>query len=111
MASQSKTTTDHEQIRRWAEERGARPARVQGTGGAGDPGLIRLDFPGFSGQESLEEISWDDWFTAFEENELALIYQETTDGERSNFNKLVSRNSAGRGSSAGSRGRRAKTTS
>lgn len=39
----SNTTTDHEEIRRWAESRGARPARVRGTGNSGDPGIIRLD--------------------------------------------------------------------
>jgi hypothetical protein len=96
----SKTTTDHETIRRWAEARGARPACVRGTGDAKDPGMIRLDFPGYSGQ-SLEPISWEEWFRAFDENDLALVYQdETAGGERSNFNKLVSRHPA----EAGSRG-------
>src|SRR5437879_4253100 len=32
-------TTEHEMIRRWAEERGAKPARVQGTGGNDDIGI------------------------------------------------------------------------
>jgi len=92
----SKTTTDHEEIRRWAEARGARPACVRGTGGKGDPGMIRLDFPGYSGAGSLEEISWDEWFKAFDENNLALVYQDqTAEGEKSNFNKLVARESAG----------------
>src|SRR5947209_4029419 len=53
--------TDHEEIRQWAEERGARPACVKGTGRKGDIGMIRLDFPGFSGEDSLQEISWDEW--------------------------------------------------
>jgi len=90
----SKTTTDHEEIRRWAEERGAKPSTVRRTGGDDDIGIIRLDFPGYSGADSLEEISWDDFFEKFDESELALIYQETTaDGQRSNFNKLVRRDS------------------
>jgi len=88
-------TTDHEQIRRWAEERGARPTCVKGTGGRGDTGMIRLDFPGYTGEESLQEISWDDWFQKFDENNLALLYQErTAGGQKSNFNKLVSRETA-----------------
>jgi hypothetical protein len=37
----NKVTTDHEVIRRWAEARGARPARARGTGGQGDPGMAR----------------------------------------------------------------------
>jgi hypothetical protein len=84
--------TDHEQIRKWAEERGARPSCVKGTGGKRDTGMIRLDFPGYSGKESLQAISWDDWFRSFDDNNLALVIQErTTRGQQSNFNKLVSR--------------------
>lgn len=87
-------TTDHETIRKWAQSRNAKPARVKGTGGKNDPGMIRLDFPGYSGADSLEEISWDEWFEAFDENNLALAYQEQlADGQKSNFNKLVSRDS------------------
>ena len=86
--------TDHEEIRRWAESRGARPACVKGTGGPDDTGMIRLDFPGYTGGDSLQPISWDEWFRAFEENALALLVQEeTAGGDQSNFNKLVSRSS------------------
>jgi len=54
--------------------------------------MIRLDFPGFTGGESLQPISWDEWFKAFDQNGLALVVQdETADGKQSNFNKLVSR--------------------
>jgi hypothetical protein len=68
---------------------------VRGTGGKNDPGMIRLDFPGFTGSETLQPISWDEWFRAFDENNLALLVQEeTADGTRSNFNKLVSRETA-----------------
>jgi hypothetical protein len=88
-------TTDHDQIRRWAEERGAQPACVRGTGKRGDTGMIRLDFPGYSGARSLEHISWDDWFKAFDENGLALLHQDkTARGQKSNFNKLISREAA-----------------
>ena len=84
--------TDHEEIKRWAEARKAKPACVKGTGGKSDPGMIRLDLPGFSGSESLQSISWDEWFKAFDENGLALLVQDkTADGKQSNFNKLVSR--------------------
>ncbi len=88
----SRVLTDHDEIRRWAEERGAKPARVKGTGGDGDVGIIRLDFPGYTGEDTLEPISWDDWFRKFDESNLALIVQDTTArGQKSNFNKLVSR--------------------
>ena len=108
MASQSKTTTNHDQIRRWAEARHAQPARVKGTGSRGrDPGMIRLDFPGYSGRGKLEPISWDQWFKSFDDNDLALVYQEkTAGGQRSTFNKLVARETArarARGNSHASR--------
>ena len=92
----AKPTTDHEYIRRWAEERGGRPARVKGTGGNGDPGLIRIDFPGYSGEESLEPISWDEWFEQFEKRQLALLVrEETPEHGKDRFNKLVSRHAIG----------------
>ncbi len=57
--------------------------------------MIRLDFPGYSGAQSLEPISWDEWFQKFDESNLALLYQDTTArGQRSNFNKLVGRETA-----------------
>lgn len=91
----SKTTTDHDEIRRWAEARKATPACVKGTGSKKDAGMIRLDFPDYSGADSLEPISWDEWFKAFDDNKLALVYQDTTaDGAKSNFNKLIGRDTA-----------------
>jgi hypothetical protein len=86
----SKTTTDHDEIRRWAEARGGRPADVEGTGSNGDPGILRIEFR--DDTDNLEEIDWDAWFEAFEANNLAFLYQETTkDGGESRFFKLVSR--------------------
>jgi hypothetical protein len=89
--SESQTTTDHQKIREWAEARGGKPARVKDTGSGDDPGILRIDFPGGSGEDSLEEISWDEWFEAFEDNNLAFLYQEEKDGQESRFSKLVSR--------------------
>ncbi len=92
MAGESKTTTNHDEIRRWVDERGGRPARVKGTGSGDDPGLLRIDYPGRGEDRDLEEISWEEFFEAFEENELAFLYQEETKaGEESRFSKLVNR--------------------
>jgi hypothetical protein len=89
----SQTTTDHEEIRQWVEERGGHPARVKGTEKGKSSGLLRIDYPGFSGDDRLEEISWDEFFEGFEENNLAFLYQEkTSDGEISRFSKLIDRN-------------------
>ena len=96
MAGESKVTTDHEEICSWVEERGGRPATVRSTSKSGEPELLRIDFPGFSGDETLEEITWEEFFDAFEENNLAFLYQEETkDGKTSRFSKLIDRDSAG----------------
>ena len=95
MANLTRTTQDHDEIRRWAEERGGKPSHVKRTGSGDDIGILRIDFPGYSGAETLEEISWDQWFGKFDERNLGLLYQEeTAGGERSNFNKIVSAETA-----------------
>jgi hypothetical protein len=90
--SQSTTTTDHDEIRRWAEEREGEPAAVKGTGGGDDPGILRIDFPGGAGDDTFEHLSWDEWFEKFDEQGLAAVLQERkADGEPSTFIKLVRR--------------------
>lgn len=96
MAGETKTTTDHQTIRRWAEDRGGSPARVRGTGDGEDPGILRIDFPGGASEDQLEHIPWDEWFQKFDENKLAFVYQdEKADAEPSTFFKLVKRERAG----------------
>jgi hypothetical protein len=91
----SKTTTDHETIRRWAEERGGSPAEVESTAREGQTGIIRIDLPGSSGEATLRRIDWDTWFRKLDEAGLAFVYEEeTAGGQRSNFNELVARETA-----------------
>lgn len=95
--SESKVTTNHDEIRRWVEERGGHPAKVKGTERAGESGggLLRIDYPGYRGEESLDEITWQQFFDQFEENKLAFLYQDTLEsGQISRFSKLIDRESA-----------------
>ncbi|HEX8441401.1 hypothetical protein [Archangium sp.] len=87
----SRVTIDHEEIREWAEARCGRPSMVTGTGDGEHTGILRIDFPGYSGRKTLEPISWDEFFTKFEENKLALVYSAHAHGHRSNFNRLIAR--------------------
>lgn len=91
--AQERILIDHDEIRRWAEKRGAVPAKVKGTGGPDDVGILRLHFPEFSqDDEKLEEISWDEFFDEFDKKRLALLVEDRMpDGRRSNFNKIISR--------------------
>jgi hypothetical protein len=102
--SESRLTTDHEEIRKWVEARGGHPARVRGTNTNRSSGVLAIDYPGFSGAETLEAIDWDEFFKGFEENGLALLYQDNIqDGRQSRFSKLVNReNIAQKRRSAGS---------
>lgn len=87
----AQATTDHDEIRQWVEARGGHPTRVKRTGSRKDPGVLRIDFPGFSGEDTLEEIEWDEFFEWFDRNGLALLL---SDEEGNRFNKLVSRETA-----------------
>ena len=99
----AKTTTNHDEIRKWVEKNGGCPARVKATGrGKNDPGILRIDYPGFSGKDTLVKMDWDEWFQAFDANGLAFIYQPST-----RFSKLVARGTARSSRSTG----RSKTRS
>lgn len=88
-------TTDHDVIRQWAEDRHATPATVEGAEHDGHIDVLRFDF-GFgmveAEEEELREVSWDEWFRAFDEQGLSFVYHETRpDGSRSNFFRLDNR--------------------
>ena len=87
----NQTTTDHDTIQRWAEARDGHPATVSSTADRGEAGVLRIEFEQ-GDSDALTEISWDEFFSKFEEENLAFLYQEeTSDGETSRFFKFVSR--------------------
>jgi hypothetical protein len=90
---ESKQTTNHDEIRRWVEDRGGKPATIARTTKKGeDAGLLRIDFPTGASNPPLQPISWGDFFAKFDEENLALIYQdEKANGEQSYFCKFVDR--------------------
>jgi hypothetical protein len=92
MTSESHTTTDHEEIRDWVERHDGRPAIVRSTESEDGSGVLRIDFPGGAGEDTLETVDWDRWFDVFDDNDLAFLYQERkASGEDSTFFKLVGR--------------------
>lgn len=92
MAEDINLTTDHDEIRRWAERVGGRPVQVRLSGAGTEVGVLSIDLPegGGTGGE-VEPLSWDDWFDRFDAEGLALLYEEQPEGARSPFNKLVQR--------------------
>lgn len=92
MPSDTRTTTDHDEIRQWVEQHDGTPASVKGTESGEAAGVLRIDFPGGATEEDLQPISWDDWFATFDDRELAFLYQaEKSSGEDSTFFKLIRR--------------------
>lgn len=82
-------TTDHGEIRSWVEERGGRPAIIEDTWD-GNSAILEVDFN--DSEDSLMEISWDEFFRIFDENNLDFLCQEeTAEGEKSRFFKFVDR--------------------
>lgn len=86
----AKTTTSHARIQKWAEARDGVPATVKSTRSRNGAGVLRIDFPGFRGRNSLQKISWKEWFRQFDRSGLAFLYQDKTQsGKQSRFFKLV----------------------
>jgi hypothetical protein len=86
----SSSTTHLDEIRDWAQSRGGKPAKVRQEGLQEGEGILRINFPGYSGEDTLEEISWEEWYDIFRKRKLLFLYQDkTSDGRESRFFKLV----------------------
>lgn len=71
-------TRNHDDIRKWVEQRGGKPARVRGT-----EDLLRISFG--QSPKNLEEISWDQFFDSFDRNGLLFLYEEDPSTRFSKF--------------------------
>ncbi len=80
-----KSTTDHNTIKKWVEDRKGKPGLAKDnkeTGRAG--GLLRISFPGDS-TGNVDKLPWDKFFTIFDENNLKFVYDEDPKGESKEF--------------------------
>lgn len=90
MTPETHTTKDHDEIRQWVESNDGVPASVRTAEDTDATGMLRFDFPGGAGADELEHITWDAWFDTFDQEGLALVYQNTqADGAGSTFFKVV----------------------
>ena len=89
MFDQTKITTDHSVIRKWFEERGGIPvARVGKSPPVEDAGVLQVYFDNASIPDNVQRISWEDFFTRFDQANLALLFE---DGDGKNrFFKFIS---------------------
>ena len=94
--SSAKTTTNHDEIRKWVEKHGGHPAVVAATENSGrSGGLLRIDYdePGGNDDTRLHRISWEEFFETFDKNDIAFLYDPEGD---SRFSKFVEKESANR---------------
>ena len=92
--SSAKTTTNHDEIRKWVEKRGGHPAVVAATENGSRPGgLLRIDYdePGGNDDDRLHRISWNEFFDILDKNGIAFLYDPEDD---SRFSKFVQNESA-----------------
>jgi hypothetical protein len=87
--SSATTTTDHDEIRKWIEDRDGRPAKVKGTESRDGEGILRVDFR--DPDDKLEPISWEEFFETFEDRKLAFLHQDQKGKATSRFFKFVRR--------------------
>ena len=87
--SSAKKTTDHDEIRKWVEQRDGRPSVVRSASGdKREGGVLRIDFG--EKEDELDEIAWEDFFKIFDDSKLAFLHQDKTEGGKpSRFNKFV----------------------
>ncbi len=79
MAGNSKETTDHEEIKRWAEARGGQPAVIDHPNAQADKRGIRIDFPGKRDdaiKDLTHPVSWNEFFRIFDDQQLLLAYDD-----------------------------------
>lgn len=80
-----KITTDHEEIKKWADKYRGRPEIIDQQGGGERMTGLRLDFPGkedevYMGEnEDLEHVSWEEFFRQFDALDLAFEYEDKDD--------------------------------
>jgi hypothetical protein len=72
-----RTTTEHDEIRRWIEERDGQPVVMRGT--ENSDGILQIDFSYPS--LGLEAVSWDEFFDRFEIENLAFVFTDDAKSE------------------------------
>ncbi|NLL12416.1 MAG: hypothetical protein GX267_03330 [Fibrobacter sp.] len=87
-----RVTTDHAEIRRWVEEHDGVPASVaEKITPNENVGILRIIFKGERNPENLTVMSWDEFFTRFDQANLAFQYEKSIPGgKKSNYYKFLS---------------------
>lgn len=76
-----KYTIDNDEIRAWIEERGGVPAVLKGVSEEGEesPDMLHISFD--PNDPNMEEMDWEEFFERFENENLALVYDDEASDE------------------------------
>jgi hypothetical protein len=88
--AQTTRTIDHDEVKDWIVSRGGSPAAIEGTFDGYGNGVLRVDFG--ATDEALDELSWEDFFRVFDDNDLAFVYESESGGIESYVCSFVARN-------------------
>ena len=69
MSAESRQPQTAKRFRSGSRNEAASP-RVKGTE------VLRIDYPGYTGEDTLEQISWEEFFETFEASDLAFLYRK-----------------------------------
>jgi hypothetical protein len=72
-------TTDKSLIKNWVETHKGKPALLQEGPSQTEP-VLCLNFPGTHTSASGQEISWDEFFGAFDAHNFVMVYRELPEG-------------------------------
>lgn len=79
MTNEQQRITDHDEVRRWAEERGGVPAALKNTLAGDKAGVLYIDFPTYE-KRNVDEMTWEEFFKIFDRQNLALVHDATPPG-------------------------------
>ena len=81
----SEPTTDHFEIRHWAEQHNAVPVEMLPDHVDSEPATLRLLLPAQIRNLGMTRISWDEFFVKFDELGLTFVY----DSESTGYNEIL----------------------
>jgi hypothetical protein len=86
MIVEGKVTTDKKAIKQWIEERQGWPAVEIRTNESGTENMLWVGFPEAITHRNLQQISWEEFFEKFDQEQLTFLYQDVSlNGEQSQF--------------------------
>ncbi len=83
-----KRTIDHAEIQQWVEKNKGFPQVIDDPEAGHDTPGIRINFPNIADPflpDYVREVSWDEWFEVFDQQQLMFVYEENEGEENISY--------------------------